>query len=198
MAYCYNCRCEIPDDDKTKLCDRCKGFMLPFVKFMGASTSSAVRRLISNERNLRSRGVTDSGMEYLMKICERHDNKKFMEREEKNALRAKEAEEAAMAAAQRAEEAARNYRDYSEVELPIDEPLNFIRQRYGAHLTTAMVICIISAVSLLAWFVVDFFVNKNTNVVAVVASIPAFAFAYAIHTLKKSLHDLGEIKKRFR
>ena len=61
MAKCYNCGTEIPADDKLRLCDRCKSVLLPFIKFTDASTSSAVRRLIANERNLRARGVTDNG-----------------------------------------------------------------------------------------------------------------------------------------
>ncbi|MBP3368112.1 MAG: hypothetical protein J6L71_01645 [Clostridia bacterium] len=198
MAYCYNCRAQIPDDDKTKLCENCKVFMLPFVKFMSASTSSAVRRLLSNEQNLRRRGVTDSGMQYLLNICERHDDNKLREREAKNARLAAEAAAEAEAEAIRAEEARRNHRDYSDIELPMDEPLHLNKSGYGAHLLTAMVICLISAVALLAWFAVDFFVNNNTNVVAVIASIPAFAFAYAINVVRKTLHDLSEIKKRFR
>ena len=198
MAYCYNCRTQIPDDDKSKLCEDCKKVMLPFLKIVGSSTSSAVRRLLSNEQNLRRRGVTDSGMQYLLNVCERHDDNKQKERDTKNARLAAEAAAEAEAAAIRAEEARRNYRDYSDIELPVDEPLHFKKSGYGAHLTTAMVVCIITALALLAWFAVDFVVNKNTNVVAVIASIPAFAFAYAIHVMKKSIHDLNEIKKRFR
>lgn len=198
MAYCYNCRTQIPDDDKSKLCENCKKVMLPFLKIVGSSTSSAVRRLLSNEQNLRRRGVTDSGMQYLLNVCERHDDNKLKERETKTARLAAEAAAAAEAEAVRAEEARRNYRDYSDIELPIDEPLNFKKSGYGAHLLTAMVICLISAVALLAWFAVDYVVNKNINVAAVIASIPAFAFAYAIHVMKKAIHDLSEIKKRFR
>lgn len=59
MSKCYNCGCDIDPEDKTRLCDKCKRIILPFVKFMDASTSSAVRRLIQNERNLRNAGVTD-------------------------------------------------------------------------------------------------------------------------------------------
>lgn len=198
MAYCYNCRKQIPDDDKSKLCEDCKKVMLPFLKIVGSSTSSAVRRLLSNEQNLRRRGVTDSGMQYLLNVCERNDENKQKERDTRNARLAAEAAAEAEAAAIRAEEARKNYRDYSDIELPVDEPLHFKKSGYGAHLTTAMVVCIISALALLAWFAVDFIVNKNTNVVAVIASIPAFAFAYAINVMKKSIHDLNEIKKRFR
>lgn len=198
MAYCYNCRAQIPDDDKSKLCDHCKVFMLPFLKIVGASTSSAVRRLLSNEQNLRRRGVTDSGMQYLLNVCERHDDNKLKEREAKNARLAAEAAAEAEAEAIRAEEARKNYRDYSDIELPVDEPLHFKKSGYGVHLTTAMVVCIIAAVAFLAWFAVDFIVNKNTNVVAVIAVIPTLAFAYAIHVIKKTIHDLNEIKKRFR
>ncbi len=198
MAYCYNCRTEIPDSEKTKLCDKCKGIILPFIKFMDASTSSSVRRLISNERNLRNAGVTDSGMEYLLKMCELHDKKKFKEREEKNAARAAAAAAEAQAEKERIEEAARNHRDYSEVELPMDEPLRLNRSGYGEHLTAAFTVSLISAVALIVWFIVELAVYSTVNVVAVVAAIPVFALAYGIHTLKKILHDLNEIKKRFR
>ena len=57
MSKCYNCGCDIDPEDKTRLCDKCKRIILPFVKFMDASTSSAVRRLIQNERNLRNAGA---------------------------------------------------------------------------------------------------------------------------------------------
>ena len=73
MAHCYNCGCDISEEDRTRLCDDCKKIILPFVKFMDASSSSAVRRLISNEENLRNAGVTDGGMEYLLRLCELHD-----------------------------------------------------------------------------------------------------------------------------
>ena len=70
-------------EDKSRLCDNCKKIMLPFLKLVDASTSSAVRRLIQNEQNLRNMGITDSGMEYMLKFCELHDKKKLREREEK-------------------------------------------------------------------------------------------------------------------
>ena len=88
MPKCYNCGCDIPSGDKTRLCDSCKKFMLPFIKFMDASTSSSTRRLLSNEKNLRNAGVTDKGMEYLLKICELHDRQKLREREEREAAKA--------------------------------------------------------------------------------------------------------------
>ena len=198
MAYCYNCKTEISDDDKTKLCDKCKRIILPFIKFMDASTSSAVRRLVSNERHLRNAGVTDSGMEYLFKMCELHDKKKFKERDEKNAARAAAASLEAQAEKERADEEARNYRDYSEVELPLDEPMHLNRASYGTHLATAQIVTLISAVALIVWFIIELAMYKTVNVAAVIASIPAFASAYAIGTVKKMLYDLSEIKKRFR
>ena len=76
MAHCYNCGTDMSDEDRTRLCDDCKKIILPFIKFMDASTSSAVRRLVSNEENLRNAGVTDGGMEYLLRICELHDKSK--------------------------------------------------------------------------------------------------------------------------
>lgn len=75
MASCANCGREIPDEDKTRLCDDCKRVILPFIKFMEGSDTPAVKRLLSNERNLRSAGVTDSGMDYLYRICSLHDRK---------------------------------------------------------------------------------------------------------------------------
>lgn len=75
MASCANCGREIPDEDKTRLCDDCKRVILPFIKFMEGSDTPAVKRLLSNERNLRTAGVTDSGMDYLYRICSLHDRK---------------------------------------------------------------------------------------------------------------------------
>lgn len=75
MARCANCGREIPDEDKTRLCDDCKRVILPFIKFMEGSDTPAVKRLLSNERNLRSAGVTDTGMDYLYRICTLHDRK---------------------------------------------------------------------------------------------------------------------------
>ena len=75
MARCANCGREIPDEDKTRLCDECKRVILPFIKFMEGSDTPAVKRLLSNERNLRSAGVTDTGMDYLYRICTLHDKK---------------------------------------------------------------------------------------------------------------------------
>lgn len=75
MARCANCGREIPGDDKTRLCEDCKRVILPFIKFMDVSDTPAVKRLLSNEKNLRDAGVTDSGMDYLYRICELHDRK---------------------------------------------------------------------------------------------------------------------------
>ena len=76
MARCANCGREIPDEDKTRLCEDCKRVILPFIKFMEGSETPAVKRLLSNEQNLRSAGMTDSGMEYLYRICQLHDRKR--------------------------------------------------------------------------------------------------------------------------
>ena len=83
MACCSNCGKEIPNEDKTRLCDDCKRVILPFIKFMEGSDTPAVKRLLSNERNLRSAGVTDTGMDYLYRICELHDRKSQSAKEAK-------------------------------------------------------------------------------------------------------------------
>ena len=75
MARCANCGREIPEEDKTRLCEDCKRIILPFIKFMDGSDTPAVKRLLSNEPNLRVAGVTDSGMDYLYRICELRDRK---------------------------------------------------------------------------------------------------------------------------
>ena len=83
MARCTNCGREIPEEDKTRLCEDCKRIILPFIKFMDGSDTPAVKRLLSNEKNLRSAGVTDSGMDYLYRICELRDRKAQNARESK-------------------------------------------------------------------------------------------------------------------
>ena len=80
---CANCGCEIPNEEKTRLCDNCRKVILPAIKFMEASTTPSVKRLLSNERNLRNAGVTDSGMDYLYRICELQDRKRQSEQEAK-------------------------------------------------------------------------------------------------------------------
>ena len=83
MARCANCGREIPEEDKTRLCEDCKRIILPFIKFMDGSDTPAVKRLLSNEPNLRVAGVTDSGMDYLYRICELRDRKAEIARESK-------------------------------------------------------------------------------------------------------------------
>lgn len=189
MANCYNCGCDIDDGDKTRLCDNCKKIILPFVKFMDASTSSAVRRLVSNEQNLRNVGVTDGGMEYLLKICEIHDKKKLREREEREASKSAE-----LAAEQEKNES----KDYSEVELPMDAPLNLIRESYGTYLPAAEIILIIAGAALLVWSVYAVISKNSIDAPALAGGFASLAGAYGVDVLRKIKKDLSEIKKRFR
>lgn len=189
MAKCYNCGCEIDAEDKTRLCDKCKKIMLPFVKFMDASTSSAVRRLVSNEKNLRNAGVTDDGMEYLLRICEIHDKKKMREREEREA---KKAAESAVHTEPTSE------RDYSEIELPMDEPLNLIREQYGTFLPAAEMVLIVAGAALLGRSVYNCIANKTFDVASLASAFASLAGAYGVDVLRKIKLDLDELKKRFR
>ena len=177
MSKCYNCGCDIDPEDKTRLCDKCKRIILPFVKFMDASTSSAVRRLIQNERNLR----------YLLKICEIHDKKKLREKEEREAKKAVEAE-----AATHEEEG------YSEVELPMDEPLDLIHKPYGSFLPAAEAVFILAGAALLAFTVYSCIAEKNFSIPSLCGAIASFAGAYLSDCARRMIHDLDEIKKRFR
>ena len=190
MPKCYNCGCDIPSGDKTKLCDSCKKIILPFIKFMGASTSSAVRRLISNENNLRSAGVTDGGMEYLLRVCELHDRQKAEERE---------AREAAKTAAERKAEPIKKIeeiieKDYSELELPLDEPLNLHREPYGKFLTPVMAALILLGAAAMLYEIV--FGALSLSVILCSAGL--ILAGYGLRVCRHLLHDLEEIKKRFR
>ena len=191
MPKCYNCGCDIPADDKTKLCDDCKKFILPFIKFMDASTSSSMRRLLSNEKNLRNAGVTDKGMEYLLRICELHDRQKAKEREAREAARAaavREAEPAKLA------EELFPQNDYMEMELPMDEPLCLHKKPYGTFLTAAMAaLFLLGAASLVLEILTDGF-----SIPVILCSLGLLIGGYALSVCRHLLHDLEEIKKRFR
>lgn len=191
MAKCYNCGREIPDNDKTRLCDGCKKFMLPFVKLVDVSTSSAVRRLVANERNLRAVGVTDSGMDYLLRICTVHDKKKMAEKEERLAKETVRAEE------NKPSEEAKNSGLY-DVELPMDEPLNLNREKYGSYLPAASIALLAAGVFLTSWAVYLCFAEKTVSVAPLAGGIASIAGAYVANVLRKTLSDLSEIKKMFR
>lgn len=190
MPRCYNCGCDIPADDKLKLCDNCKKIILPFIKFMDASTSSAVRRLVSNEKNLRKAGVTDGGMEYLMRVCDLHDRQKQREREERDAARA---------ASQRAAEqkAAREELTdtYLERELPLDEPLRLHREPYGKFLSVVQYALILLGA---AAFLLEIILGETIQIPVLLCSLGLIGVAYVVSAIRPLLHDLEEIKKRFR
>lgn len=192
MAHCCNCGIEIPADDKTKLCDRCKKIILPFVKFMDASTSSAVRRLVSNERNLRNAGVTDGGMDYLFRICELHDKQKAQERKAREEAKQNHVPEPVP------EPVVQEEIGYSEEELPLDAPLNLRRKPYGGLLTAAEVILILAGIALIGLCVYEYIALEEINLIAPAAGIGAFFSAYVADTARKILSDLEEIKKHFR
>lgn len=198
MAYCYNCGVQIPDGDKMKLCERCKKILLPFIKFMDASTSSAVRRLVSNERNLRNAGVTDSGMEYLLRLCELHDQKRVREREEREAART-----AAMHMQAEVQKEVPAYEEvvpekFADVEIPPDEPLEYYPKAYGSGLTAVQAVLFVCGIGLLAWAVVDFIMNGNLGIGSVIGAVATVVCACLVGTVKKLHHDLHELKKKFR
>lgn len=194
MPKCYNCGCDIPSGDKTRLCDSCKKFMLPFIKFMDASTSSSTRRLLSNEKNLRNAGVTDKGMEYLLKICELHDRQKLREREEREAAKAAAARDAEPA--KLAEELFQQDDSFAlpQMELPVDEPLDLYREPYGGLLTVVMcALILIGAAALILEIMIG-----GMSIPVILCSVGLMISGYVLHVCKKVLHDLEEIKKRFR
>ncbi len=194
MAHCYNCGCEMDSGDKTRLCEKCKKIMLPFVKFTDASTSSAVRQLIFNEKNLRKAGLTDSGMEYLLRICEIRDKKRLEERQNREIQRRVEEERNAEAQAEKAVlEAAPAY---TEFELPMDEPLNFLPP-YGKYAAIAEAVCAVSAAVSAVYFVYSC-VTGNVSVLAIIMTAGLSASTYAADTARRLTHDINEVKKRLR
>lgn len=199
MARCANCGCAIPDDDKTRLCDKCKRILLPFVKFMDVSSTSAVRRLVSNEQNLRQAGATDSGMEYLYRICEIHDRQRQTQREEKAARRQAQSEEAArLEAEERMREEAARHGPMEQIELPPEEPLNLHRGPLGRFLGAAKIVLLLAGIMLLAWFVVRIVTHLGMDVTPLGSGIASLAGAYAVHALERIRDDLEEIKRILR
>ncbi len=191
MPHCCNCGCDIPDTDKTKLCDNCKQIILPFVKFMDASTSSAVRRLVSNEKNLRNAGVTDGGMEYLLRICELHDRKKMREREEREAAQTASQTIPAKSAVPENETAQNSY---TEMELPLDEPLNLCRDPYGKFLPLATYALPVLGAAAIIYEIVF----GSLSIPVILCGAGMLLSSYVSFVCRKILHDLEEIKKRFR
>lgn len=197
MARCANCGCTIPDDDKTRLCDGCKRILLPFVKFMDVSSTSAVRRLITNEANLRQAGATDSGMEYLYRICELHDRRKQTDREERAARRQAQAEEQArLAAEEAAREAAPARMPMEEIELPPDEPMR-LHPPFGRLLGAAKIALFFAGLMMLAWFVVRIVMKLGMDVTPLAGGFASLIGAYAVSVVEKLRDDLEEIKRRF-
>jgi len=193
VAYCYNCKTEIPDGDKTRLCDQCKTIILPFVKFMDASTSSAVRRLISNERNLRNIGVTDGGMEYLLRLCELHDKKKLSERDLKKTIAPEPIENVP-----KVEETAQATPECSEDKLPVDEPIILNRTAYGKNLSVCAILLLLVGVGLIISAVVGYVMSEPLEVDAIIGSVGFFVAAHVVNVLRKTTADLDEIKKSFK
>jgi len=198
MAYCYNCGIEIPDGDKMKLCERCKKIFLPFIKFMDASTSSAVRRLVSNERNLRNAGVTDSGMEYLLRLCELHDQKRIRDREEREAARAAQIQMQQENRNEIPAQAEPVIEKFADVEIPPDEPLCYCEKPYGKGLTIAQILFILCGVGLAAWFAVQLILNDTLEIGSIIGAVSSVLGACLVGVIKKLHHDLHELKKRFK
>ena len=194
MAKCYNCGTEIPADDKLRLCDRCKSVLLPFIKFTDASTSSAVRRLIANERNLRARGVTDNGMDYLMRICEAHDQAKIEEQARRDAEKSAKIPPQQPAAPQ----PVKPKEEYMEIDLPIEEPLDLHRAPYGGAVSAVCVLLILCGIGFLGWAVYQYITVQALEIPCLIAAVECFAVSALCPPLKKLIHDMEELKKRFR
>ena len=196
MARCANCGIEIPSSDKTKLCDRCKNILLPFVKIVNASTSSAVRRLVSNERNLRNAGVTDRGMDYLLRLCELHDAERARIKAEADAARA--AAEAEAAVAEESSLPEEKYDKYTEIELPADEPLKLSKKPYGSLIGFVAVICLFAAAGFAALLVLGYVRSRAIEWGYAIGAVSSLYGAYLARCMRKIKKELDEIKRQFR
>ena len=197
MVKCYNCGAEISDEDKTLLCDNCKKIILPFVKFTEASTSSSVRRLVSNEKNLRRMGVTDAGMDYLFSVCEKADQKKTQQRLEKN-LAASERKHESRRQSQLADPPKTRKQILADMELPFEEPLRYCKRKYGRFITAAEVLLITAALALAGWFVYRAVATGEWDVPAAIGALGLAASAYIASVVRRLHHDLHELKNKFR
>lgn len=195
MPRCCNCGCDITVTDRTGLCDSCKKIILPFIKFTDASTSSALRRLLSNEKNLRKMGVTDSGMEYLLRICELHDRRRSEERRRIEERREREAARETVEAEAKVTPSAQELREaYSELELPPDSPLDLHRRPYGRLFPIASVALIpLGALSVILELTIG-----EKSISTILCSVGLMALGYALFDARHLFHDLEEIKRWFR
>ena len=197
MARCANCGCEIPNEEKTRLCDNCKRILLPFVKLMDASSTSAVRRLVSNEGNLRKAGATDGGMEYLYRICELHDRQRQAMRAERAAKAEALRDEQLAQAAQRALQPDPRG-PMEEMELPPEEPLRLHSDAVGKHLSVAKVVLYASGVMQIVWFVWRIVGKLGMDATPLLSGASSLAAGYAVGAAEKLREDLNEIKRHFR
>ena len=220
MARCYNCGIQIPDGDRTRLCEGCKKIMFPFMKFVDASTSPAVKRLMSNERNLRNAGVTDSGMDYLLKLCEKHDAKR--EENKKAQVRVPETHSAAQdddvaetfsSGGEQVFEPANEppYRPVREIEQPVTSPEPVWhepavpsqaprgRSISGGALTACGIILFACSAAMLIWLIFSAFSGRGVDPVPAIAAL-GFAFAGAAAVsggrLAREISDIIEEEKR--
>jgi hypothetical protein len=83
--YCENCRCKISDIEdntdikdiiKSNFCLKCQDIILPFINFINKKSTSAVKFYEANKRSLTARGITESGLLYILNYCKYLDNKK--------------------------------------------------------------------------------------------------------------------------
>ncbi len=212
MARCANCGCEIPNEEKTRLCDDCKRVILPFIKFMEASTTPAVKRLLSNEKNLRNAGVTDNGMDYLYRICELQDRRRQSEQEAKAMSRTAAAYGKASEETDKADrpdkpdksEKPEKSTDVQENKNSGEEPADDYdedeeeREREkapGAGLTAAKWIMILSGTAALVWFaakvvtrhLVGESLTDSIDVAALTAAFTSYAGAYVASAARRAL-----------
>ena len=193
MAKCYNCGADISADDKLRLCDRCKSILLPFIKLTDASTSSAVARLISNERNLRARGVTDNGMDYLMRICEAHDREKIAEKARRETQKPPKTADVPAEPPKHPQK-----QEYQEIDLPLAPPMQVHRKPYGTVLTALTVLLILTGLGFCGWFAYRLLIDQVWEILCIPGAVTAFCSAAVCPPVKKLIHDVNEIKKQFR
>jgi len=80
----------------------------------------------------------------------------------------------------------------------MDEPLDLYREPYGKLLPLAGILLLLCGIGLLVWAVLQYVTAQTLEIPALITAVGAFAAAGICPPLKKLIHDVEEIKKRFR
>jgi hypothetical protein len=85
-----------------------------------------------------------------------------------------------------------------EIDLPIEEPLDLHRAPYGGAVSAVCVLLILCGIGFFGWAVYQYITVQALEIPALIAAVECFAVSALCPPLKKLIHDMEELKKRFR